>query len=73
VTTPQDKLTVALCSTGDPTDATLVHLMRFAQWALDEAAHGLLAGKVSDARLAELGDGLELVAWRIKERARRGA
>lgn len=51
-------------------DATLAHVLRFAQWALDEAAHHLQTGGVSPERLDELARGLEAVAGLLRARAR---
>lgn len=71
------RLTAALhphghLASGEPSDATLAKLMRFAQWALDEAADGLQAGRIPQGRLEELAGGLATLSGLIWERARRG-
>jgi hypothetical protein len=66
-----DGRTPALEAGGTPTDATLARLIRFGQWALDEAAQDLSSHDgISDERLEELGTGLEQLARVILQRVR---
>jgi hypothetical protein len=67
---PADRAPVPFVPPGDGPvdDATLAHVLRFAQWALDEAAHNLLSGRVPPRRLDELARGLEGVAGLLRAR-----
>lgn len=58
---------------GPVDDVKLAHVLRFAQWALDDAAHELPTGRATARRLDELALGLETLAGLLRARAAGGA